>query len=320
MQIHLLIEQMAVLMLILLVGYVATKLKVLGTTSNQILSRLVTTLLLPCLLILSATNLDLSMSTKELVVFLSATIVLYAILGIFTIFMPMLLRVPKEDAGTLRFLTMFGNVAFMGMPLTTALYGPGAAFLTTMINIPFQFLCYTMGITMIRSGNLSEQEHAKETQTEKPSLFRRFLSLFSPPTVASIIAIVIFLFRIPVHPVLYDTIAFLGNCTVPMAMLIIGTSLAGIRFKEVLTDKTIFIFVVIRMLILPVVVWAVLRLFLSDEVMLGVAVILSAMPIATNATMLAIQYGGNEQLASKSIFVTTILSAVTVPLILFLLM
>jgi malate permease and related proteins len=61
-------------------------------------------------------------------------------------------------------------------------------------------------------------------------------------------------------------------------------------------------------------------LFISDQLMLGVLVVLSAMPTATNATMMSLEYGGNERLASKTVFITTLFSIATIPLLVFLLL
>ncbi|MEG1850051.1 MAG: AEC family transporter, partial [Oscillospiraceae bacterium] len=71
----------------------------------------------------------------------------------------------------------------------------------------------------------------------------------------------------------------------------------------------------LRLLLLPALVFFALRGAINDPVLLGVAVLLTGMPVATNATMLCVQYGGNDELASVGVFLTTLLSVGTIPLL-----
>ncbi len=84
-------------------------------------------------------------------------------------------------------------------------------------------------------------------------------------------------------------------------------------------DWRSYAFAPVRLLVAPVLVWAVLRLFITDTVLLGTMTVLAAMPVASFATMLSIQYGGNERIASRTVFVTTVLSVVTIPIVCWLL-
>ena len=112
----------------------------------------------------------------------------------------------------------------------------------------------------------------------------------------------------------------LGGMTTAGAMLIIGASLSQMTLKEILGDWKVYVFSLIRLISGPVVVWAILRLFVDDPMLIAVAVVLAAMPSGTNATMMALQFGGQEKVASRGVFISTIFSLVTIPLIVFLLL
>jgi hypothetical protein len=71
------------------------------------------------------------------------------------------------------------------------------------------------------------------------------------------------------------------------------------------------------LIVCPLLVYFVLRWFIDDPLLLGIATVLCAMPVATNATMLCIEYGGNELLASRGVFISTLLSLVTIPLMVY---
>ena len=102
-------------------------------------------------------------------------------------------------------------------------------------------------------------------------------------------------------------------------MLIIGSTLAGIPLRDVFSDFRVYIVTIVRLIIVPVLTFFLLHLFVTDALMLGVLTALSAMPSATNTTMLCMEYGGNEQFAAKGVFLTTLFSVVTIPLLLSLL-
>jgi hypothetical protein len=103
-----------------------------------------------------------------------------------------------------------------------------------------------------------------------------------------------------------------------MAMLILGSTIAGMPLKELFDEWRIYIFVILKLLVIPLIVFFALRPFLAPEDVLGqVLVVLSAVPVATNATMLSIEYGGNIKLVSQGIFFTTVLSVITIPILVY---
>ncbi len=70
-----------------------------------------------------------------------------------------------------------------------------------------------------------------------------------------------------------------------------------------------------RLLFCPFAVWLFLHRFISDAMTLNIAILMAAMPVATNATMLSMEYGADEAFASKGTFITTALSMLTIPLV-----
>ena len=126
--------------------------------------------------------------------------------------------------------------------------------------------------------------------------------------------------RVPVPAAIEQSVASIGDMVVPCAMLIIGSSMAHMDIRQALGQWKVYVFSLIRLLVLPVIVWAVLGLFVKDPVMLGIATVISAMPVGSTATMFAVEFNGNERLASWSVFVSTIMSVVTIPLMVYFLL
>ena len=298
------VNQMAVLFITLALGFIGNKARILTADSNKLLSRLVLNISMPCTVLSSVMNGAARATGHDVLVFLLLTLVFYAVTFIFAWPFPKLARSTRADSGLLRFLLIFGNIAFMGYPVIQAVYGDGALFYVTLLNIPFNLMLFSLGI-ILTSG-----------KKEKLSI-RLFLT---PTMLASLVSVLIFALNITMPQVIVDTSALVGKMTTPVAMLIIGSTLAGIPFREVFSEIRLYPLMLIRLVVIPLVVWLALRFFVSDAQMLGILVLEAGMPTATAAAMLSLQYGGNDKLASKGVFLTTLFSVVTIPLLLFLLL
>ena len=142
----------------------------------------------------------------------------------------------------------------------------------------------------------------------------------SAPLVATIIAVAFFMTGIKLPDHVVQCFDIIGGGTVPMSMLVVGASLGSISVKQALSDWRVYVVSFVRLIVSPLATWLVLRLFIHDEMLLGVSVILAACPTAMIATALAIRGNRDEAYASQIIFVSTVLSAVTMPLMIWLLL
>ena len=98
-------------------------------------------------------------------------------------------------------------------------------------------------------------------------------------------------------------------------MMVIGASLATIDLRKLFTDVRLIIFSVLKLVVIPVLGLLVIRQFVDSEVMLGVCLVMLATPVGSMTAMLAQQYEGDYEMASKGVALTTILSVLTMPLV-----
>jgi len=117
-------------------------------------------------------------------------------------------------------------------------------------------------------------------------------------------------FKLP--QVASTAIANIGNMTGPLSMMLIGASLADMNLRDAM-DKDAFILSFVRLLALPVVAMVILRALGVDTLLWQVQATLIAMPAASNTAILAEMYGRDYSFAAKCVFISTILSLVTVP-------
>lgn len=294
--------KMAVLFVLLLIGYACARLKLVGPEFNKGLSKLVMNVFLAATILDSVINKELSMTGGEIVfAILMSTVAMFISIGIAYI-APTILGIKNGDRGMYRLLVAFMNTAFVGYPVVTAVFGEEQLFLASLSNIPFNLLLYTVGIMML-------------SKKDGESGGFKLKKAINAPIIATLTAVLIFSLRIPIPTIIDDICGTLASATVPLSMMCVGISLGPVSVKEALTQPRLYVLSLVRLIVCPLAVWFVLHFFISDPVMLGVIVALMATPTAIVCTILGLEHGRDGIESSEEIFISTALSMVTIPLI-----
>ena len=296
------VMQIMSLFLIMVVGYVLRKTNVFDEAANVRFTRLIIYVSLPSQIIKAFATSQGVVSDREVLLMFgisALTFLLYAIIGALFI---IIFRVSSDKKGIYLFMMMFGNVGFMGFPLTEALLGEEALIYAVIFNVIFNLLVYSLGIFMI-----------SKTEEEFKFPIKKLLNV---PLISACLSIVLYFCKIQLPNVVVQSLEYMGNITTPVAMLILGSTIAGMAWKELFDEWRIYIFTIFKLLLIPMIVIIILRFIPNlNPLIIGSLVLLSATPVATNTTMLAIEYGGDRKLASKGVFFTTLLCMLTIPLI-----
>ena len=296
-----LVNCMGTLFLLLAVGFLCNKIGILCEENKRILSKIVVNVALPGMLInaIITAEIDLSgPSTRELVI---AIVLYYVTLFILSNVYAFFTARKHPDKGVYQYMVMFSNTGFLGIPLITAMFGQEALFHVALFNIPFNIMAFTYGIFLIRGKGNGEK--------------RSWKKMLTPPTVSSVLSLVMLLLGLKLPVFLADAVGYIGGMTVPGAMMVVGASLAAIPAGAIWKEWRIYAVSVFTLLIRPVIIVSLAKLFITDPLVLGVTVILAAVPVGANTTSLCIQYDANEKLASCGLFVSTMLSMFTIPLV-----
>lgn len=293
--------QMVELFLVILVGYAANKLHVMDGAFNKRLTNLVLTVTTPCLILSSVLSSEQTFSLGQIGSSMGIAILGYVLSVAVAFLVTWLMRTPREKVGVMRFMFIFGNVGFIGFPVIKTIFGPDAVFYAAIFNMPFNLLVYTVGAMMMAGKG----DGMKLTWKD----------LCSPCVISSVLALVIALAQIHLPALIGDTVDLIGQVTTPAALLIIGSNLANLPLKGIFGGPRIWIMSAVRLLGTPVLLWLLLRGWVADPIILGVAVVIQGMPVATNCTMLALQYDGDAASAGQGTFVSTLLSIVTIPIL-----
>lgn len=314
MDISVILEQMLKLFLIICLGTLLAKIGILDVHTKQKLTKLMLYVTTP-LMIIDAFHDRLLMvesqaeGTQNLSVsyLFLMSFVFYILMTVLSFLFIWAMHVPKEQRRLYLFMTIFGNVGFMGFPVVSAVYGNEGLFYAAILNCMFNIIIYTFGVVLMTAGDAGGKKILQSMKWKK--------LLLSPAVLCSIVAVIIFSCHIKLPSIIADTLDTLGGLTSPLAMLVVGANLSGMKIKEMLGNIKLDIYVLVRQFILPLIFWLVIRLICGHAVLAPVWLLLSAMPVANTTALFATEYGGDEKLASESIFLTTLLSLVSFPLI-----
>ena len=304
MDMQVILSQMVVLFILLAVGFIGGKVKLISVDASKFLSKIVINITSPCTILSSVLSGEVNITTGATMVFLLISFIAHFLFILVSIPAARVLGGDKSNRGLYSYMAAFGNTAFMGFPVIIAIFGNASAFYVALFNIPFFLLTFSVGIMLI-SGKGGKFD---------PKV------LVSPMIVSAIVAIVVAVSGLKAPVVITEPIRLLGNITTPGSMLVIGSTLARVSFKEVFSEWRLYPVALLKLVILPVLTWLVFKNFVSSAMLLGVIVILAGMPTAAMAAMVAIEYGGNERIASGGVSMTTLLSGATIPLVVYLLL
>ena len=294
-----LLQQMGILFVYMMIGYVACKKEYFDQEFGKKLSWLVVNVANPMLAISAVVNNEEQIAKKDFYVTVLLAICFYAFFLILAQILPRLIGVQKSDIGVYKMMTTFNNIGFMGFPVIAAVYGNGALIYAVPFSIMFNILCYTWGIQTLCGGG------------EKGN-WKRIINI---GTISGIISIVLFFMQIPVPKMICSLSAGLSNLTGPLSMLVIGISIAAMELKDLFTDVKLLKFALIKLLAVPVAAMLLVCQIIDNRLICEVFLVMMATPAASMCAMLSQQYGGDYELAAKGVALTTILSVVTMPIV-----
>ena len=255
MELSVIIEQIFMLFFIAAAGYLG-----LNAEGNKALSRLVIYLTLPALILSSVTEVPQDIAKSGVLLLLGASFFTYALLGAVSLAVPRILKADRADYGIYHFMTIFGNVGFIGFPVLSALFGEKAIFLAAIFNLPMNLFCFSVGILMIAP---------KGTKL-------KITALWNPTVVASVAALLLYLMPISLPAAVNDGLSLLGSATIPLAMMLIGSSLAQLPFREVWNIPKLYLLSLIKLILCPLLIYFVLSQLIDDSLLLGIATVLTA--------------------------------------------
>ena len=199
---------------------------------------------------------------------------------------------------------VYSNVIFMGQPLIMAMYGEEGLIFCVAVMFTCNVFLFTVCSVLFAIGSGKRKSVGR-------MLKEAFVNLIC---ISAVIGLFCFVQEITLPAPLRDALQFSANTTVCLSMIYIGTLLAVANIREIFEDKLVYIFSFLTLIVMPIVTKLVAGLFL-DGIALSVLVVLMGTPAAAALPSFAEIYGNDEKRASEFVFVSTIFSVVTLPLV-----
>ncbi|MEY8462069.1 AEC family transporter [Streptococcus merionis] len=287
-----------ILFVYLVIGSICRRLNIITSKNQGQFINFVLNIIMPCMVFNSFKNITFSILQQAIVALLTSfgVCLLAMFLG------KNLYRNFSEDKQkVLRYATLINNAGFAGLPLAQALYGEQGLVYASIFLIPIRIFMWSAGITIL----------SKKKSNIKQLLIRLLKNI---NIIAVFLGIFRGLFQIQLPDFLDNAILNLSSCVSPLSMIVIGAIISDIDVRGIL-EKGVLGFTFIRLLLLPLLTLIITSLFQIDVIIAGVSVVLTAMPAATSTSLLAFQNDLDETFASKLIFITTVGSLLTTPVI-----
>lgn len=200
----------------------------------------------------------------------------------------------------------FSNFAFMGYPIMSAVFGQDCLLTLTLFNIPLYLIVNVLGLYIFTDKNSAGQNG-------KQKLLSQLKVIFNPVTICIFIGIALSFLHFGYPPLVSEVIDLATVCVTPLSMLLTGFLLGGSSLREMLCVPKSYIASLIRLIGIPAVLLVVLYLCGLREYMLAVPVMVAAMPVAVNGAVLSEASGSDSYSMAQIIFISTLLSLVTLP-------
>ncbi len=291
-------SEMLVILFAIALGYAANRRGHMGGETDQKISKLLLDFTMPAMIVGTVISGDELPELGVILSVLEVGVVFYLVAFAFVLVIPIFLRGTPSEKGVWRYVLAFPNVGFIGYPVAVALFGESALFYAVILALPFNLLSYGFGPLLLVGRS--------RFQLRK---------MFSPCVVASLLGLFLALTRLRPPALIGEMLSFVGDIAVPLSLLLVGSLLAGLPARQVLHSPRLWLLSFLRLLVMPVVLWAILRAMGVESMVLGIAVVQMAMPAAVNGTLLSMEYGGDTEAMAQVTFLTTLASILTIPIV-----
>ena len=287
------------LFLIILVGVYAAKKRIITKEINKGLTNILLKITLPCLVV-SSFIFDLSDELKDNIIrcFIYSPLVLIISIVISYI---LLIPIKGEKKIIIQFANVFSNCGFIGFPIVFSIYGNEGVIYASIFNLFFTAFLWTYGVILF-NGKMKREDIKKV--------------LLNPAIVAVFIGLIIMIFGFDIPSVLSSTLDLVGNMTSPLSMIIVGVILVNAKIISYLKDKTIYYSAFLKLIIMPCILILISRLLKDTSLVIKTLIIVTAMPAAAMTSILAESFDKESEYSAVIVFITTLFSVITFPILL----
>lgn len=217
-------------------------------------------------------------------------------LGAVMAFMSKLFDKRKYERDVYEYSLVVPNSGYMGYPMAEAVLGSAGLLNAMIFCLPLSIYIYTIGYSKLTKSGLS------------------FRKIFNPSMIAMLLGAFAGLFEIPIPSVAYSIMSKAGACMGPISMLLAGIVVSEFNFKELLSEKKIYIVTSLRLFIIPVLIGLITAPF--SKTVMEVAVLIYAMPCGLNTIVFPRLVDEDCRLGAGFALLSNILACLSIPIVL----
>lgn len=299
------LQQMLELFAMMAIGYGLWKVKWLDEGSCKGISKLVVNVFNPLLLIGSIAGYDFEnvhLQIGQNLLFVAVYFIVLFLMGLLVVW---ILRLKNPQRNFYRMMMMFSNIGFIGIPLVRALLGREYVLYIAFYILVYNVLLYTYGIYLAIRSNADSEESDRFP----------IRKICNPGVIGCVVAIIMFVFKIKTAEPVVTFLTYMGDTCIPLSMILIGTSVAKMDLEKLFSDAKMYFFIAVKMLVIPICAALICKEMPVDAGVYQVFIIECAVPIGSIITLIAQEYGPEDDSAVIGVVLSTLLSVVTIPIV-----
>jgi malate permease and related proteins len=261
---------------------------------------------MPAIILSGITTSAHHLAGRELLTLFIAVMATIILLILGSMIVSRILNYGHEFRGVIIVMTTFTNISMMGVPMIYSLFGPEAMIYMTAFLLPYNILFFTYGYRCMRDSNHSQVKRG----------WKDAIKILNPGIIACLLALALYICNLQIPYLLAQPIQMLGAITGPLSMMLIGSFLVDMNWREAIQDKKIWLYTAIKMLVLPIIIMLIMKQFVDNRLLLGVLLAAVSTPAGAGVPLLAQAFNKTAYpLALKGAALTTIAALVTMPIV-----
>ena len=295
-----------ILFMLLFLGFIMGTKKIVAHSSINDITNILIDVSIPCTIVVSLIRPFSKRLIGDTIKVCLCILIFHLVMTGISYGLSKILKVDKLKQGSWIFALVFSNNAFIGYPLMYALYGNDGLFLMAMGNIVQNILIFSIGVKMTNL-NYGKDEHVRLRNI-----------IITKQNIAVVIGLIIFFTQIAIPKPIVTLITYVSNLTVPLSMIVVGLSLSRYDVRNMFTDGEVYRLTAIRMVIIPIIMLLVykgLGINANKDLPLAILYFTAVLPAPAFTTIMAERYNTSIEFSSKCVFITTIISIITVPVL-----
>lgn len=301
--------QFFVMFAMIFTGYLMRKIDFIKDEMNNSLNKFIVYCAYPCMITYNIGTMKINAHLlKEFILMMVVSFAALMIFALITRLYTKGRRFPDRVSNVSELSMICPNNGFMGFPMALSFLGSHGLLLMTAQNSAMNVFSFSYALYALRRN-----KETHEKLTVQAVVGSTVKVLLNPNILALFIGFFLCLTKIPLDNAIGTYLNYIGGAATPMAMIFIGSTLAGSKFFEILRNHIVWESALWKLVIMPVITAGVMMLFPLGAYFKVIMVLGICFPTAATVPMLAEQEGQSHELASKILFFTTVVSMATVP-------